>query len=203
MDTLDRLFNVNAAGGLVEYYDVGVMATNIILCIALALSDKHQLLWHRYYLAFMGAGFFFLLIGKSTRIIQNLEHQIMDKFSEEKYLLFVILVIFAVIFIPLAIIVIRNGVRFFLSLPGTTKKWFIWGTIVFGTGAIILEHLSAVIFRTTHSSNLTYEYVSSVEEFMEMAGLVLLHYALLDYLWFSQSNTNPNYPISVSDNRTN
>jgi hypothetical protein len=87
------------------------------------------------------------------------------------------------VILALIIIIIRYGIHFFSALPRNTKILLIWSGILFLLGALVFERLSEVAWFATNSPNLIYEYVSSVEEFLEMFGIILLRYTLLDYLY--------------------
>ena len=72
--------------------------------------------------------------------------------------------------------------RFFLNLPRRTQALFFAAAAVFVTGAIGVEMLSGVQADLAGEQNLNYALIVTIEEFMEMLGVVILIRALLEYI---------------------
>jgi len=86
--------------------------------------------------------------------------------------------------IPGAILVVL-GALFFRSfvfrLPGRTRQWFIVAGGVYITGVLGLEAVGSVLADDTWV-NTSYFVVSTLEEVLEMVGILIFLYALLAYL---------------------
>jgi hypothetical protein len=72
--------------------------------------------------------------------------------------------------------------RFLLALPARTRNLFVLAAAVYVGGAIGVEMLSAYQASRHGQENLTYSLIITVEEFMEMTGIVIFNQALIDYL---------------------
>ncbi|MBI1902127.1 MAG: hypothetical protein HYS13_13585 [Planctomycetia bacterium] len=72
--------------------------------------------------------------------------------------------------------------RFVLALPAATRNLFVLAAAVYVGGAIGVEMLSAYQASRHGQENLTYSLIVTVEEFMEMTGIVVFIKALVDYL---------------------
>lgn len=72
--------------------------------------------------------------------------------------------------------------RFFLSLPRRTQWLMAGAAATFVSGAIGVEMLSGAYAQRYGEANFGYAAIITVEEFLEMAGVVLLIRALLDYI---------------------
>lgn len=72
--------------------------------------------------------------------------------------------------------------RFFLSLPCRTQRGFLLAATLFVGGAIGVEMLSGAHADVFGEENLDYALIVTVEEFLEMLGVVIFIRALLDYI---------------------
>ena len=87
--------------------------------------------------------------------------------------------------IPYSVIVLGLGVyilRFFLRLPTTTKIRFAIAAILFVGGSIGFELIEGVQDKVNGENNMTYESLTTIEEGMEMAGVIVFTHALLEYI---------------------
>ena len=72
--------------------------------------------------------------------------------------------------------------RVFASLPPATKIGFVLAGLVFFGGAIGLETLSALLYQQVDRPSVLYVITSNLEEFSEIAGVLIFMYVLLDYI---------------------
>ncbi|MEZ4521486.1 MAG: hypothetical protein R3A46_07575 [Thermomicrobiales bacterium] len=71
--------------------------------------------------------------------------------------------------------------RFILALPPTTRRLFILSAVTFVVGAIGFEMVSGWFTENYPDAQLGYATLTSLEEFFEMSGAILLIAGLLDY----------------------
>ena len=87
--------------------------------------------------------------------------------------------------IPAAICVvlfILGYLSFLAKLPARTRGLFLLAGALFVGGALGVEAVSGKHAYLHGEQNLTYHLIVTVEELLEMAGLVVFTYALLDYI---------------------
>jgi hypothetical protein len=72
--------------------------------------------------------------------------------------------------------------KFFLHLPQTTKSVVLLAATLFIGGAIGFELIGGQYASLHGRKNLTYSMLATVEESMEMAGVIVFIYALLKYI---------------------
>ncbi len=84
--------------------------------------------------------------------------------------------------IPAVIIIALAYRKFLLHLPSTSRIQFIAAAGLYLVGAIGLEMVGGWYYDTYGSESLTYKFVASVEEILEIAGALLLIHALLRYI---------------------
>jgi hypothetical protein len=90
--------------------------------------------------------------------------------------------------IPASVLLVLGGLaalRFVLGLPRRTRHLVVLGGVMFVGGAVGLEAVAGVI-RTVYPYDATFEVtlmaLATAEELLEMLGVVVFAYALLDYL---------------------
>jgi hypothetical protein len=71
--------------------------------------------------------------------------------------------------------------RFLIRLPARTRTLFVLAGVIFVGGAVGTE-LFGGDYAEAHGEKLGYAMVSTVEESLEMAGVIVFIYALLDYV---------------------
>ena len=87
--------------------------------------------------------------------------------------------------IPAGVILIILGVvylKFLADLPSSIRWLFVTAGVVYVGGLMGLESVTGRLAERYGEGSLTYQLVSSIEEFFEMVGLVIFIYALLKYL---------------------
>jgi len=85
--------------------------------------------------------------------------------------------------IPAMIIVAFIGViyaRFWWKLPSYTKLYIFLGSLIYITGAIGVESIGGFVL-TTQGLNDWYVQLAHIEEFLEMMGLIIILYSVVEY----------------------
>lgn len=87
-----------------------------------------------------------------------------------------------IIAIPFVIIIAVAYRKFTLHLPTTSRILFLTAAALYLTGAIGLEMVGGWFFSMNGGQTLSYIFVSSIEEILEIAGILTLIHALLRYI---------------------
>lgn len=85
--------------------------------------------------------------------------------------------------------------KFTFLLPPKTRNRFLVSACVFLVGSLGIEMVSGLHVEHFGSQNFTYSLLANLEEFLEMAGLVLFISALLDFT--DRKSLKKNRPVSV------
>lgn len=72
--------------------------------------------------------------------------------------------------------------RFLLHLPATTRLFFITAAALYVGGAIGFELIGGRYVELHGTQNLTYSIIATIEESLEMAGVIVFIWALLAYI---------------------
>jgi hypothetical protein len=84
--------------------------------------------------------------------------------------------------IPLVLALALIFVRFLSRLSGATRFWFLLAAFLYLGGSIGFELIGGAYEELYGRKNLTYNMLATVEESLELAGLIIFIYALLAYL---------------------
>jgi len=82
--------------------------------------------------------------------------------------------------VALALVAVTS-VRVLVRLPARTRTFVLIAGAVYVSGAVVLE-MAGGAYASTHGTDLAYGALASVEEMLEMAGIVVMLYALMDHL---------------------
>ena len=83
---------------------------------------------------------------------------------------------------PLALLVGLLFVRFIFRLPTHTRNSIIAAGLIYLSGALIVEAIAANQWDMDGGTSLHYAAISSIEEFLEMLGVIILINGLLRYI---------------------
>jgi hypothetical protein len=76
----------------------------------------------------------------------------------------------------------RRYSKFVRHLPSKSRLHFVLAACLYVGGALIMEMIGSYIAKSLSQQNIIYALSTSVEEFLEMTGIVMLIYSLLYYL---------------------
>ncbi len=171
-------FSFDVEGNIPTLYS----ALSVLFCSAiLALITRVQ--WHkpdgkRFY--WLGLAILFLLLGldEGTAIHEQIG-TFLERYMDARGALYFLWVV------PYGIGTVVLGLiylKFVWELPKDTRVYFIVAGVVFQTGALGVEMLGAREAELNGYWTLTYSLLYSLEEMLEMLGIILFIYALLSHL---------------------
>lgn len=156
------------------YYSSFTLLFSSLLLFIIALSKKNQ---HNEYFYWLGlsAIFLYLSLDELLRIHENLS-PLAEKFlSESPYIGWWVPV--GIILLPLSLIYLR----FVFNLQKRTRYLFIISGLIFILGAVGFEILGSIALET-NGRDITYAILYTIEELLEMLGIVIFIYALVSYM---------------------
>ena len=134
--------------------------------------------WTRYW-AFLAAVFLVLAWDEAAAVHESLISPVREALALSGIFYFAWI-------IPAFIVVVLFGcvyLRFIAALPPQTRSRFIIAAVVILSGALVLESIGGWHFeRVGETPDMTFELISSLEEFLEMAALIVFLNALLTHL---------------------
>lgn len=166
-----------------SFYSGFALLFSSLLFFCISLLEKNPEKKHRYWLG-LAAVFLFLSLDEVFVL-----HERLGNYTEEYIKSTGILEASGLLYfpwiIPYSILMIILGLLYFsfmLSLPRKTGVLLILSAIIFLTGAAGFDMLGGREAELHGYYSITYTVLYTIEEFLEMIGVVLLIYTLLDYI---------------------
>lgn len=176
--------------GLLEFFDFDIegniptlySAVAVFICSAL-LALIARINWDRpdgkrYYWLGLAILFLFLGLDEGTAIHEELSDFLEQYLVAEGALYFLWVIPYGIASIVLALLYLK----FVWQLPAVTRLRFIAAGLLFLGGALGFEMLSAIAADRSGYDSVSYTLLYSIEEMLEMLGIVLFLYALLSHL---------------------
>ncbi len=88
--------------------------------------------------------------------------------------------------IPFVIVFALAYIKFLAHLPKQIRRLFVMAGSLYVLGALGCEMVASLIHSSYGAQNLLYAFVTTIEEFLEMVGVVLFLQALMSYLSLQQ-----------------
>ncbi|WP_345273130.1 hypothetical protein [Flaviramulus aquimarinus] len=171
-----RIFNFDTEQSFPTLFSALLLGVSSFLFFYIALNKKNKKYW--LILSFV---FLFLVIDEAIGIHELLVYTSRNLLNAKGFLYFTWVVPYSII----SLIVVLVLFKFLMSLPKKTLYLFILSAVISVGGAIGMEMIAGNIVYALGDKyfyNVTYMVCYTLEESMEMLGLILLIYSLLDYI---------------------
>ena len=171
------LFSVNAEETIPTWFATMLLFVSAVL-LAVITAVKHQTHDpHTRYWAGLSLIFLYLSIDEGAVIHELFSTPLETAFNTSGYLAFAWLILF----VPLLLIFALLYLRFLFHLPPRIRNLFILAGVCYVGGAVVVEAISANRYSIDGGVSFPYLTIGTVEELLEMWGVVLFIYALLSY----------------------
>ena len=176
--------------GLIDYFDFDIegniptlYSAVAVLCCSALLAVITRAKWHqpdgrRNYWLGLAVLFLFLALDEGTAIHENFSDLLEYHMVAEGPLFFLWVVPYGIAVILLAALY----ARFVWELPTETRRHLILAGVLFLTGALGIEMLGAREADLNGYETITYCALYTVEEVLEMTGIIIFIYGLLTYI---------------------
>lgn len=172
------LFNLDREANIPTLYS----SVSLMLCAALlaviAIARKRQEKRDYLYWAGLAVIFLFLGVDDGAAIHENIIRPLRDALNTSGVLYFAWV-------IPYGLFVIAIGViylRFLFSLPVRIRNLIILAGILFVGGALGFELIGGQWTELYGQENVAYALITTCEQSLQMAGVLVLIYALMSYI---------------------
>ena len=170
------LFNLNHEANIPTFYQCfALLACSVFL--AVIANFHHQNGESYFYWGSLAVIFLFLSVDEFAMLHERLVLPFRTMFNATGVLYFAWV-------IPYAVLVALVGIlylRFLLRLPHRTRMLFVLAGIIYVSGALVLE-MADGYFVSKKIDNIGFAIVNTIEEYLEMFGIIVFIYALQDYL---------------------
>lgn len=177
-DTLIPLFNVDREQNIPALYSV--LGLGFCACLLGAIAHQKALLSDRFvnHWRALTIIFAYLAVDEAVSLHELATEPIRDKFNTSG-LLYYAWVVPALVLIVAFLIAF---VKFLNDLPAKTKRLFLIAGTIFVSGAIGMELIGGFLEDTYGGKNYIYNICASIEELLEMLGIVVFIKALFSYI---------------------
>jgi len=175
-----RLFDFNLENNVPTWFSVLILAFAAVLLFIIHSHKKANNNRQAVYWLILGIIFIFLSIDESVQIHEEVARILRPSLGNDvSGLLYWAWVIPYTVFV-LAVVVFF--MRFVLSLPKSTRNLFFISGSIFITGSLGLEFIEGYFYKLYGLDHIYNRILYCIEELMEMGGVTLFIYALLDYM---------------------
>jgi hypothetical protein len=176
MSEPSRVFNIDQEANIPTWFTAGValyLAMMAAMIASVVKSQGKKMAWAWRGVALMGI---YIAMDEVAGFHELAIDPIRDNWEISPWL-------YQAWIIPAIILVISISIlyfRFFWKLPFYTKFYLVIGTFVYLMGAIGVEAVGGFVL-TTQGLNDWYVQLAHIEEFMEMMGLIIILYSVVEY----------------------
>ncbi len=173
-----RLFNVNRESNIPTWYTSMMLLVCAVLIAAIARTEKAKS--ENYIRRWWGLALIFLClsIDEAAAIHEKLTIPLQESLNLGGYLYFA----WVLVGIPLVVVFALTYFTFVLHLPQRTRNLFFLAGLLYIGGALGIELIGANRWYIDDGTSLPYSAIATIEELLEMLGIVVLIYALLSYI---------------------
>ena len=177
---LVRLFYVDYENTLPSFFSASLLLIAALLLALIATLKQTAHATYRFQWALLSVTFLFMAIDEAASIHEMLIGPMRGLLGQQARGVF----FFAWVIPGFAIAMIfgLSYLRFLLHLPFTTRWHVVLAATLYLGGAIGMELIGGRYADVHGMENLTYSMLATVEESLEMAGVIVFIYALLHYI---------------------
>jgi spermidine synthase len=184
LDFLD-LFSVNLEQSIPTWYSTILLLLAVAILAVIAAAKWRGIDSYRWQWIGLTLIFLYLSMDEAVSIHEFASNPLNITFKTSGYLYFG----WQIVAVPIVLIFALLYLRFLFHLPAYTRYGFILSGVIYVSGAIFIEGLSAnQLFLDNDVFTYRYMVIATVEETSEMLGVVLFIYSLLSYIVALQSH---------------
>lgn len=175
-----RYFDFNLENNVPTWFSLLILAFAAVLLFVIYIHKKRNHVKGAFYWLVLGLIFIFLSIDESVQIHEEVAKILRPKLGND-----VSGLLYWAWVIPYGLFVIGAGfffMRFVLNLPKQTRNLFFISGFMFVSGALGLEFVEGYFYKIYGLDHIYNRILYFVEELLEMGGVTLFIYALLDYM---------------------
>ena len=175
---LVQLFHHDSENNVPTFFSTVILLISTILLSIITTLKKKERDSYAFHWGMLAIIFLFLSMDEASSIHELLNNP-MRKMVEAKGVFYYAWII---PYIALVFLFTLSYFRFWLHMPKQTQFLFAIAGFAFLGGAIGMEIIGGLYVELHGYNNLTYNLISTVEEGLEITGIILFVYALLNYM---------------------
>jgi len=174
------LFDIDAEYNIPTFFSMFLLLFSSLLLSVITILEKKRNTSRAIYWAILSLGFLFMAVDEIVCIHERFVSPIRRLMGDGYRGIFN----FAWVIpgIALVLILVPIFLKFWLRLPPKTRITFLMASTIYIGGCIGFELIGGYYAELHGLKNLTYSMLTTVEESLEMAGVILFIWGLLAYL---------------------
>ena len=177
-------FNLNSEQNIPALFSTLILLLSSILLAIIAYAVKKSCASYFYHWLGLSLIFLFLSMDESLSFHESMTVPLRKGLNTSGILFYAWVIPYGIALL----ILIFLYLKFFISLPAKTRKLFIIAAVVYLLGVIGIELIGGRIDEQIGRHNATYVVYSTIEEVLEMGGIVVFIYALMYYISIEFNN---------------
>jgi hypothetical protein len=172
------LFNLDSEGNIPTLYSFVTELLCAGLLAIIATARKRQEKREYLYWAGLAIIFLFLALDDGAAIHENIIRPLRNALHTSGFLYFSWVIPYGILVITIGLIYLR----FLFSLPVKTRNMIILAGLIFVGGAAGFEMIGGKWATLYGQENLAYALITTCEQSLQMAGILVFVYALMSYI---------------------
>jgi hypothetical protein len=177
IDFFARAFNVDFENNIPTTYSVMALLFSSLLLSVIAYEKNLKKDRYKYHWTILVGIFFFLTLDEAYQLHEQLITPMRSLIGGTGFLYYTWVVPFAF----MVGLFLLSYSKFVFRLPASTRKWLILACILYVGGAIGMEMVGGYL-RSPGIPSILYRIAVTVEELLEMLGIVVFIHALMLYV---------------------
>ncbi|MEG4343385.1 hypothetical protein QUB70_08850 [Microcoleus sp. A003_D6] len=177
-DYFVKAFNVDAERNIPTLYSFLALLFSSLLLGAIAYAKNLDSCRYKQHWKILSFIFLYLSIDEAGQLHEKLIDPTRSLLNATGFLYFTWIVPFGF----LVAIFLLSYTKFLLHLPVSTRKLFVAASALYIGGAIGMEIPGGYLASTTGKESVPYLIVATIEESLEMLGIVVFIHALISYI---------------------
>ena len=171
-------FMLRQEANIPTWFAASTLLVCSILLATIALAKKAQGDRYTLHWSVLALIFLCLSLDETISIHEGWDELVRDVLAAQGFLFHAWIILGA----AFALTVFLLYLRFLVALPARTRYRFLLAAVIYLGGALGMESFSASVASSDGTRTLLYAMITTVEEVLEMVGVLIFIYALLSYM---------------------
>lgn len=171
-------FSLNGEGNVPALYSALALLFSALLLGVIAHAKNLDSSPYKLHWKILSFIFLYLSIDEAAQLHEKLIHPMRNLLNATGFLYYTWVVPLGF----LVVIFLLSYSKFLFHLPVSTRKLFVAATAIYIVGALGWELVGGYVASTPQDSPLYYRIVTTIEESLEMLGIVVFIHALISYI---------------------
>jgi hypothetical protein len=172
------MFNLNSEQNIPAFFSTLLLLFSSILLAMIASAVKKSRAAYFYHWLGLSLIFLFLSMDESLSFHESMTVPLRKALNTSGILFYAWVIPYGIAILILIFVYLK----FFIRLPANTRNLLVLAAVLYIVGVIVVELMGGRIDEQIGRHNATYAVYSTIEEVLEMGGIIVFIYALMGYI---------------------